>query len=94
MSQERHPYCEAWKHTLEVLLCKGGMNGAMYCEILSKNLHPSVGTLKMDRGWVHDSDPTHTARITKEWLHKKHIRVLEWSSQSPDLNKQKILVRS
>jgi len=30
--------------------------------------------------------PKHTARITKEWLCKKHIKVLVWPSQSPDLN--------
>ncbi|KAK3531115.1 hypothetical protein QTP70_011062 [Hemibagrus guttatus] len=44
--------------------------------------------LKMKRGWVfqHDNDPKHTARATKEWLHKKHFKVLEWPSQSPDLN--------
>ncbi|KAI4901615.1 hypothetical protein NFI96_000813 [Prochilodus magdalenae] len=42
----------------------------------------------MGRGWVfqHDNDPKHTARITKEWLRKKHIKVLEGPSQSPDLN--------
>ena len=44
----------------------------------------------MKRGWVfqHDNDPRHTARATKEWLHKKqkHFKVLEWPSQSPDLN--------
>ncbi|KAI4871463.1 hypothetical protein NFI96_001965 [Prochilodus magdalenae] len=47
-----------------------------------------VRALKMGRGWVfqHDNDPKHTARITKEWLRKKHIKVLEWPSQSPDLN--------
>ncbi|KAI4873970.1 hypothetical protein NFI96_009473 [Prochilodus magdalenae] len=52
------------------------------------NLPPSVRALKMGRGWVfqHDNDPKHTARITKEWLRKKHIKVLEWPSQSPDLN--------
>lgn len=27
-----------------------------------------------------------TTRVTKEWLRKKHFKVLEWSSQSPDLN--------
>ena len=27
-----------------------------------------------------------TARATKEWLRKKHLKVLEWPSQSPDLN--------
>ncbi|KAK3569656.1 hypothetical protein QTP86_002645 [Hemibagrus guttatus] len=44
--------------------------------------------LKMKRGWVfqHDNDPKHTARATKEWLRKKHFKVLEWTSQSPDLN--------
>ncbi len=42
--------------------------------------------LKMGRGWVfhHDNDPKHTAKATKEWLKKKHIKVLEWPSQSPD----------
>ena len=41
----------------------------------------------MGRGWVfqHDNDPKHKARATKEWLRKKHLKVLEWPSQSPDL---------
>ncbi|KAI4890091.1 hypothetical protein NFI96_022754, partial [Prochilodus magdalenae] len=36
----------------------------------------TVRALKMGRGWVfqHDNDPKHTARITKEWLRKKHIK--------------------
>ncbi|KAJ4922806.1 hypothetical protein JOQ06_021310, partial [Pogonophryne albipinna] len=42
----------------------------------------------MKRGWVfqHDNDPKHTARATKEWLRKKHFKVLEWPSHSSDLN--------
>ena len=64
------------------------MNGAMYWEILADNLLLSVKALKMGCGWVfqHDNDPKHTAKATKEWLKKKHIKVLEWPSQSPDLN--------
>uniref|UniRef100_A0AAY5K846 Transposase Tc1-like domain-containing protein n=1 Tax=Esox lucius TaxID=8010 RepID=A0AAY5K846_ESOLU len=52
------------------------------------HLLPSVRALTMTRGWVfqHDNDPKHTARTTKEGLHKKHLKVLEWPSQSPDLN--------
>ncbi|KAK3574235.1 hypothetical protein QTP86_004296 [Hemibagrus guttatus] len=34
----------------------------------------------------HDNDPKLTVRATKEWLRKKHFKVLEWPSQSPDLN--------
>uniref|UniRef100_A0AAY5L8H7 Tc1-like transposase DDE domain-containing protein n=1 Tax=Esox lucius TaxID=8010 RepID=A0AAY5L8H7_ESOLU len=54
----------------------------------TNNLLPSVRALKMGRGWIfqHDNDPKHTARETKEWLCKKHLKVLEWPRQSPDLN--------
>ncbi|KAK6323924.1 hypothetical protein J4Q44_G00062630 [Coregonus suidteri] len=64
------------------------MDGAMYRQILGENLLPSARALKMGCGWVfqHDNDPKHTAKATKEWLKKKHIKVLEWPSQSPDLN--------
>uniref|UniRef100_A0A8C4TMR8 Transposase n=1 Tax=Erpetoichthys calabaricus TaxID=27687 RepID=A0A8C4TMR8_ERPCA len=80
--------CFSAKGTGRLHCIKERMNGAMYCEILSNNFLPSVRSLKMGRGWVfqHDNDPKHTARITKEWLRKKHIKVLEWPSQSPDLN--------
>ncbi|KAI4874845.1 hypothetical protein NFI96_010394 [Prochilodus magdalenae] len=49
---------------------------------------PSARDLKMGRGWVfqHDNDPKHTAKATKDWLKKNHIKVMEWPSQSPDLN--------
>uniref|UniRef100_A0A8C4T226 Transposase Tc1-like domain-containing protein n=1 Tax=Erpetoichthys calabaricus TaxID=27687 RepID=A0A8C4T226_ERPCA len=80
--------CFSAKGTGRLHCIKERMNGAMYCEILSNNLLPSVRALKLGRGWVfqHDNDPKHTARITKEWLCKKHIKVLEWPSQSTDLN--------
>ncbi len=56
--------------------------------VLSENLLPSARALKMKRGWVfqHDNEPKHTAQSMKEWLRKKHFKVLEWPSQSPDLN--------
>ncbi len=99
-SQEHHPNCEEWGWKHHALGCfsakrtgrlhriEGRMNGAMYREILANNLLLSVRALKMGRGWVfqHDNDPKHTASATKEWLHKKHFKVLEWPSQSPDLN--------
>ncbi|KAK3515170.1 hypothetical protein QTP70_008170 [Hemibagrus guttatus] len=80
--------CFSAKGPGRLIRVKERMNGAMYREILSKNLLPSARALKMKHGWVfqHDNEPKHTARATKEWLRKKHFKVLEWPSQSPDLN--------
>ncbi len=64
------------------------IEGPMCCKILDENFHPSARTLKMGRGWIfqHANDPKHTAKATTEWFKKKHIKVLEWPIQSPDLN--------
>uniref|UniRef100_A0A4W5QPD4 Transposase Tc1-like domain-containing protein n=1 Tax=Hucho hucho TaxID=62062 RepID=A0A4W5QPD4_9TELE len=80
--------CFSAKGTGQLHRIKGTMDGAMYRQILGENLLTSAWALKMGRGWVfqHDNDPKHTAKATKEWLKKKHIKVLEWPSQSPDLN--------
>ncbi len=57
------------------------------CTVRARALKPARA-LKMGRGWVfqHDNYPKHMAKATKEWLKKKHIKVLEWPSQSPDLH--------
>uniref|UniRef100_A0A803K637 Transposase n=1 Tax=Xenopus tropicalis TaxID=8364 RepID=A0A803K637_XENTR len=80
--------CFSAKGTGQLIRINGKMDGAMYREIPNNNLLPSARKLKMGRGWVfqHDNDPKHTAKATKEWLKKKHIKVMEWPSQSPDLN--------
>ncbi|CAM4639771.1 unnamed protein product [Leuciscus chuanchicus] len=80
--------CFSAKGTGQLHRIEGRMDGAMYREILTNNFLPSVRALKMGRGWVfqHDNDPKHTARATKEWFRKKHLKVLEWPSQSPNLN--------
>jgi transposase len=33
-----------------------------------------------------DNNPKYTAKTTQEWLQDKSLNVLEWPSQSPDLN--------
>ncbi|KAK6306446.1 hypothetical protein J4Q44_G00233710 [Coregonus suidteri] len=69
--------CFSAKGTGRLHRIEGRMDGAMYREILANNFLPSVRALKMGRGWVfqHDNDPKHTARATKEWLRKKHLKV-------------------
>ena len=64
------------------------MNVAMYRDILDENLLQSALDLRL--GWwfifQQDNNPKHTANISKEWLQDNSVNVLEWPSQSPDLN--------
>uniref|UniRef100_A0A7N8YDG6 Coiled-coil domain containing 138 n=1 Tax=Mastacembelus armatus TaxID=205130 RepID=A0A7N8YDG6_9TELE len=64
------------------------MNAAKYRDILEENLFQSAQDLRLGRRFTfqQDNDPKHTAKITKEWHRNNSVTVLDWSSQSPDLN--------
>ncbi|CDQ61257.1 unnamed protein product [Oncorhynchus mykiss] len=77
------------KHgTGKMVKIDGKMNGAKYKTILEENLMESAKDLRLGRRFVfqQDNDPKHKAKSTMEWFKNKHIQVLEWPSQSPDLN--------
>ncbi|MBN3274470.1 TCB1 transposase, partial [Polyodon spathula] len=67
---------------------EGKMNGAKYREVFEENLLSFAEKLKL--GWKftfeHDNDLKHKAKATLEWLRNKKVNVLEWPSQSLDLN--------
>ena len=60
------------------------MDEAKYRKIQEENLLPFPRKLKLGR--KHDNDLKHAAKATLKWLRNKKINVLEWPSQSPDLN--------
>ena len=64
------------------------MNGAKYRQILDEILLQSANDLRLGKRFTfqQDNDPKHTAKATLEWLQNKKVQVLEWPSQSPDLN--------
>ena len=66
----------------------GKMDGAKYRAILEENLLESAKVLRLGQRFTfqQDNDTKHIARITLEWFRSKNIHVLEWPSQSPDLN--------
>ena len=67
---------------------KGKMNGAKYSQILDENLLQSAQDLRLRQRFTfqQDNDLKHSAKTTKKWLRDKSLNVLEWPSQSLDLN--------
>ncbi|CAJ0952629.1 unnamed protein product [Ranitomeya imitator] len=64
------------------------MDSSQYQQILDNNVHESVTKLKLRRGWIfqQDNDPKHRSKSTQAFMQRNNYTVLEWPSQSPDLN--------
>jgi transposase len=68
----------------------GIMDGPKYREILKRHMAPHLKGLEGKTGveliFQHDNDPKHTSKVVKNYLSNKQMTVLEWASQSPDMN--------
>ena len=84
----RTPYIFHLRGLGKLVRIEGMMDGAIFSEILEGILFQSSRNLKLGRRFTfqQDNDPKHTAKVTLEWIKGKHLNVLEWPSQSPDLN--------
>ncbi|KAK3523864.1 hypothetical protein QTP70_010508 [Hemibagrus guttatus] len=77
-----------------LITVNGTMKKEQYIKILNNNnnnnnnIRQSAEKLGLGHQWTfqHDNDPKHTAKVVKKWLTDKNINVLQWPSQSPDLN--------
>uniref|UniRef100_A0A8C5PZP6 Tc1-like transposase DDE domain-containing protein n=1 Tax=Leptobrachium leishanense TaxID=445787 RepID=A0A8C5PZP6_9ANUR len=80
--------CFASAGTGKLQRVQGTMNSLQYQEILDDNVMQSVTNLRLGRRWPfqQDNDPKHTSKSTRAWLQIKGWNILEWPSQSPDLN--------
>ena len=80
--------CFAASGTGRLVKINGTMKKEDYVAILNDNLQESARELSLERRWsfMQDNDPKHTAKLTRDWFKDNSINVLEWPSQSPDLN--------
>ena len=64
------------------------MNAQKYKQTWQENLRSSVQSLELLSDYIfqQDNDPKHTGKSTKKWLSENNVNVLQWPSQSPDLN--------
>uniref|UniRef100_A0A1I7XSR5 DDE_3 domain-containing protein n=1 Tax=Heterorhabditis bacteriophora TaxID=37862 RepID=A0A1I7XSR5_HETBA len=69
-------------------IVEGIMDITSYVRILENNLLPYVRSQRLGRNriFLQDNDPKYSSNATKRWLHRKKITIMEWPSQSPDLN--------
>ena len=80
------------KNTIPTMKHGGGSimlwEGENDVDIMKQHLKASVRKLKLGRKWVFqmDNDPKHNSKVVAKWLKDNKVKVLEWKSQSPDLN--------
>jgi transposase len=82
--------CFSYYNVGPIKRVEGIMNGPMYRSILKTYMAPYLRQLKKDKDvefiFQHDNDPKHTSKVAKNYLHNANIVILDWPSQSPDLN--------
>jgi hypothetical protein len=62
------------------------MDGKFYTEILERQLPEVRRMLRGSWRLQQDNDPKHTSRVAKEFLDNNVPEVMDWPSNSPDLN--------
>lgn len=82
--------CFSMRGPGRIKTCEGRMNGKKYIEILKREMLLTVrdqfGEGSREFIFQQDNAPCHTAAVVKEWFRKEGITVLDWPSQSPDIN--------
>jgi transposase len=71
-----------------LVVIDGIMTGGKYVQILQENLFESAKKMGLESDFIfqQDNDPKHTSKIAVDFFKNNDIKLLEWPSQSPDLN--------
>ncbi len=89
--------CAAMSSAGVAPLCflKSTVKAAVYQEILEHFMLPSADKLYLDADFIFQQDlaPAHTAKDTKSWFNDHGVTVLDWPTNSPDLNQSRPVKR-
>jgi hypothetical protein len=78
-------FCASGVAALEIMPPGTMVNSKRYVDILEKNLPVSM-IWSQATMFMHDKAPCHSSKMTTAWLADKHINILPWPGNSPDLN--------
>ena len=72
----------------KLAIVEGRMTGASYVRLLQENLFDSISNMGLRGNFVfqQDNDPKHKSKYATQFFEENGIQVLDWPSQSPDLN--------
>ena len=64
------------------------MDGPFYVRILQTQLLPAAQRMYGGGNWClqQDNDPKHTSCVAKEFIAENSIHLIDWPSNSPDIN--------
>ncbi|KAL1923169.1 uncharacterized protein VTP21DRAFT_9545 [Calcarisporiella thermophila] len=65
------------------------LNAEIYSRILNQEMIVTLQLYNLSKQEIvfqHDNDPKHKAKLIDRWFENNQIQVLDWPSQSPDLN--------
>lgn len=79
--------CFSYSGVGKLIFIDGIMDAPYYVYILSENLQESANMMGLnDYIFQQDNDPKHTSKTASDYFEDNDIELLDWPSQSPDLN--------